>query len=110
MKKSTTIYIYIYCVYCLFQNYFGLPLDDRTNGTKLDWFFWAASLANNKTTHAQYTNIAVNWANTTQPRLPMTDYFNSENGEYIIFQARPVVGGLFAEAIKERIEENREGG
>jgi len=79
---------------------FGVPLDTRHTYTKSDWEMFAAAIASN-TTRDMFTSSLANWINQTPTQFPMSDLFNTTNGEYpqdpvINFIARPVVGGSFA--------------
>lgn len=77
------------------QNEFGLPLDNRSQYTKLDWIFWTASITGNKDDFMDLIAPVVNFLNTTPDRVPMTDWYWTHDAKQRGFQARPVVGGVF---------------
>ena len=75
---------------------YGVPLDTRHAYTKLDWQCWAASIASTSVRDSFYSHL-VSWLGNTTNRVPMTDWYYTTDGTQAGFQARPVVGGLFAE-------------
>lgn len=85
----------------------GIPLDSQigNHGTKLDWLAWVAALADDRPTRQKIHSLVYHMAHTTSHRVPLTDWFNAQTGDYIGFQARPVVGGWFATALLHAIQE-----
>jgi hypothetical protein len=77
------------------QKTYGLPLDNRSNYTKLDWIFWTAATTGNDDDFAALTNPVFTFLNETTDRVPMTDWYWTHNARMRGFQARPVVGGVF---------------
>ncbi len=77
------------------QKEFGLPLDNRSDYTKLDWIFWTASITNNKADFEALIAPVARFLNATPDRVPMTDWYWTHNAKHRGFQARPVVGGVF---------------
>ena len=77
------------------QNRYGLPLDNRRQYTKLDWILWTATLTRNQDDFAALVRPVVLFLNETPDRVPMTDWYRTNNGERQGFTARPVVGGVF---------------
>ncbi len=85
------------------MNDYGMPLDNRADYTKSDWYIWCGVMASNKVGFEKY--IAPLWDayNETESRVPMTDwYFTStalhrEYGKTLkkSFRNRTVVGGHF---------------
>jgi hypothetical protein len=43
-----------------------------------------------------------NMLNETKTRVPMTDWYMVDSGDYRQFIARPVVGGVFIKMLKDR--------
>jgi hypothetical protein len=77
------------------QNPYGLPLDNRTEYTKLDWIFWTASLTGRRDDFEALIDPVFAFLNATPDRVPMTDWYWTHNARVRGFQARPVVGGVF---------------
>jgi hypothetical protein len=80
------------------QGRFGLPLDSRSSQTKLDWIVWTATLGTDDDFAALLAPV-ITWLEHTPDRVPMTDWYDTESGSKIGFQARSVVGGLFIKAL-----------
>lgn len=76
-------------------NKFGLPLDNRDSYTKSDWIIWTASLSRDKKEFESYIEPVWNYYNTTEERIPMSDWFYSDKPYSCNFIARSVVGGYF---------------
>lgn len=78
-------------------NTYGVPLDTRHNYTKLDWSCWVAAIASSST-QARFYDTIVKWLSETPSRVPMTDWYDTNDGTTAGgFRARPVVGGVFAQ-------------
>ncbi|KAH3767780.1 Glutaminase A [Pelomyxa schiedti] len=90
------------------QKEFGVPLDSRYDFTKLDWETWIATQSNDPSYFAQLFDTLYNWADTTSARVPLTDlYFTAGGHQYLGFQARPVVGGLFVPLLLDKISSQK---
>ncbi|MBC8063722.1 MAG: DUF4965 domain-containing protein [Chlorobia bacterium] len=74
---------------------YGLPLDNRSTYTKLDWCVWTACLSDSRVEFDKHVSPLWKWANETSSRVPMTDWFHTHDGKMSGFQARSVVGGVF---------------
>ena len=77
------------------QNEYGLPLDNRSQYTKLDWIIWTASITGSKDDFMALAAPIVKFLDETPDRVPMTDWYWTQNARHRGFQARPVVGGVF---------------
>lgn len=77
------------------QNQFGLPLDNRSDYTKLDWVLWTATLTENRDDFAALIDPVHRFLNATPDRSPMTDWYYTSTAKKVGFTARPVVGGVF---------------
>lgn len=80
---------------------FGFPLDNRANFTKLDWESWSAALATSKTQFSDLFSGVYNFAQRTPIRVPLSDWYWTVDGTQTGFQARPVVGGVYMEMLKD---------
>ncbi len=83
------------------QNTYGLPLDNRADYTKLDWLTWSASLAGSKGQFIDLFHPAYLFADESQSRVPLTDWYDTKTGKQVGFQARSVVGGIFIEMLSD---------
>ncbi|MCX6360003.1 MAG: DUF4965 domain-containing protein [Armatimonadetes bacterium] len=74
-------------------NRYGLPLDNRQPYTKLDWTIWSATLTGNREDFDALVKPLADMLQETTDRVPMTDWYWTQNAKKVGFQARPVVGG-----------------
>lgn len=85
------------------QNEFGLPLDSRHSYTKADWIVWTATLSPNVETFRQFIIPLHRFVNETPVRVPMSDWYWTEEPTIAGFQARPVVGGYFIKLMEDKL-------
>ena len=83
------------------QNKYGLPLDNRRAYTKLDWILWTATLADNHSDFEKLVSPAYQFANDSESRVPLTDWYDTLTAKQQSFQARSVVGGLFVKMLAD---------
>jgi glutaminase A-like protein len=83
------------------QNKYGLPLDNRRTYTKLDWILWTATLAENPADFEKLVSPAYQFANDSESRVPLTDWYDTVTAKQQGFQARSVVGGLFVKMLAD---------
>ncbi|MFJ2955413.1 glutaminase domain-containing protein [Streptomyces sp. NPDC087270] len=78
-------------------NPYGIPLDVRHAYTKGDWEMWTAAWLRDHPVSAYLIDSYYAFAHTTPSRVPFTDWYDTVNDRPAGgFQARPVIGGVFA--------------
>ena len=81
-------------------NRYGLPLDNRSDYTKLDWIIWTATMCEKREDFVKFVEPLYDWINETQSRVPLTDWYWTSDGKQVGFQARSVVAGVFIPLMK----------
>jgi hypothetical protein len=81
---------------------YGPALDSRQNYTKLDWVVWVAAMSQNKGAFDALINPIFRMLSETKSRVPMTDWYMVDSGDYRQFIARPVVGAVFMPMLRDR--------
>ncbi|MBE6610751.1 MAG: DUF4965 domain-containing protein [Ruminococcaceae bacterium] len=82
-------------VYKSKMNRYGVPLDSRSDYTKIDWLMWSTVIYDDKEYFDGVCESIVNMINETVDRVPMTDYYYTSTAAHRAFRCRSVVGGLF---------------
>lgn len=89
-------------VYLSKMNPYGVPLDSRSTYTKLDWLAWTTVMSDRKDyTDAVYKSIA-RMVCESEDRVPLTDWYYTDDARQAGFQARSVVGGFFINLLAQR--------
>lgn len=81
---------------------YGLPLDSRKLWTKLDWTLWSATLTVNRDDFDTFTDVVWRFLNETPDRVPMSDFYWTDDGYDAGMHARSVVGGVFLRFLYDR--------
>lgn len=87
--------------YLKVQKKYGLPVDNRTDTSLIDWALWSIAPARRAADFQALFEPIWNYANETPSRVPLSDWFITTNGKQQGFQARPVVGGIFIKMLAD---------
>ena len=82
-------------VYTSKMNRYGVPLDSRSDYTKVDWLMWSTCIYKDKEYFDAVCESIVNMINETLDRVPLTDWYYTSTADYREFRNRTVVGGLY---------------
>ncbi len=77
-------------------NQYGVPLDPRHSYTKGDWEMWTAAWLRDQPASDFLISAVYDFANGSPSRVPFSDLYDTVSSNQVAFQARPVVGGIFA--------------
>ncbi len=87
--------------YLKVQNKYGLPVDNRTDTSLIDWAMWSIAPARQQKDFEALVDPLFRYANETSKRVPLSDWFKTTDATHVGFQARPVVGGIFIRLLAE---------
>ena len=82
-------------------NRFGLPLDNRATYTKTDWEVWTATLAESCSDFDVLMAPVYRFVDQTPDRVPLTDWYTTQDAKLKGFRARPVIGGVFIKMLDD---------
>jgi hypothetical protein len=85
------------------EHKYGLPLDSRKNYTKADWILWSACLAGDEAAFQKIVAPLYRYANETESRVPISDFYDADDGKMQNFKARSVVGGFYMKILLEQL-------
>lgn len=75
---------------------YGVQLDPRNTYTKSDWELWTAAAISDKAVQKALIDGVYKFATGSTARVPFSDLYFTDTGQWHGFQARPVQGGIFA--------------
>jgi hypothetical protein len=84
------------------QKPFGLPVDNRTDTSLIDWALWSIAPTRRDADFQALLEPLYRYVNETPARVPLSDWFVTTDAKQRGFQARPVVGGLFIRMLADR--------
>lgn len=89
-------------VYTKQMNRYGVPLDSRSDYTKLDWMAWTTVMTDNpKYTQKVYKAIE-RMVCESLDRVPLTDWYYTSDARQTGFQARSVLGGFYINLLADK--------
>lgn len=100
MKKEVAFYLKT-------QNKYGLPLDNRFTWGKTDDTVWSATMADSEGDFQELIRPIWKYVNETSSRVPLGDWYETLNADYINFRARSVVGGVFMKSLDHYLRNKR---
>ena len=89
--------------YLKVQKKYGLPVDQRTDTSLIDWALWSIALADKDADFQKLFAPIFNYANETPSRVPLSDWFITTDAKMKGFQARPVVGGIYIKLLQDEM-------
>ena len=100
MKKEVAFYLKN-------QNKYGLPLDNRFTWGKIDDTVGSATMADSESDFQELIRPIWKYVNETSSRVPLGDWYETLNADYINFRARSVVGGVFMKSLDHYLRNKR---
>ena len=89
-------------VYRSKMNPYGVPLDSRSEYTKLDWMAWTTVMTDDKTYAREVYRAIYRTVCESEDRVPITDWYYTDDARQASFQARSVLGGYYVNLLADR--------
>ena len=86
---------------------YGIPLDNRERYTKSDWEMWTACLADSQDDFIRIADLVWEFADKTKNRVPFSDWYWVNSGDYQIFHGRSVLGGHWMKVLMDNFLKNK---
>lgn len=86
------------------EHKYGLPLDSRKDYTKSDWIMWTATLSPDDEIFRKFISPVFRYANETESRVPISDFYDANDGKMQNFKARSVVGGFYMKMLFDKLK------
>ena len=87
-------------VYRAVEDAYGVPLDCRKTYTKADWLIWCGALTGRRADLEFMADGIYRFLDETPDRIPFTDWYMADSGQFRGFKARSTVGGVFIPALR----------
>jgi hypothetical protein len=81
---------------------YGIPLDNRKTYTKSDWEMWVAAWVDDPGLKEAIADRLADYVQESSTRIPFSDWYDTQSGEFISFIARSVQGGIFMPLLVEK--------
>lgn len=82
-------------------NRFGVPLDNRSMYTKIDWLAWTTVLTDDEDYTKDIYARCADMVSSTRQRVPVTDWYFTDTADQRGFQNRSVLGGFYINLLKD---------
>ena len=90
-------------VYLSKMNRYGVPLDSRSDYTKLDWMAWTTVMTDNPKYTKKVFEAIARMICESEDRVPVTDWYYTLDAKQAGFQARSVLGGFYINLLAEKL-------
>ena len=90
-------------VYLSKMNRYGVPLDSRSDYTKLDWMAWTTVMTDNANYTKKVYRAIARMISESEDRVPVTDWYFTSDARQAGFQARSVLGGFYINLLAKKL-------
>lgn len=87
---------------------YGVPLDSRRTYTKSDWILWCVMMTEQPEIRTELIAAVARYVRETNSRVPFSDWYDAESGDYCHFIARSVQGGIFMPLLFAKVREKKQ--